>query len=186
MTLDEARSILDVKRGATHAMIREAFRRRARDLHPDRHPDVDATEKKRLAAEFARAREARDILLLVAPASAEELSSPFGSTPDATSRQSSSTYAGARRSPTAETHARPASEGTTSRSRTPGYASATASPPRHTLRFEEFVRQVDALGFGPGIRSRRYVDVAPIVAWSVVGFAVAAVGVGVYLASMAV
>ncbi|WP_240948622.1 hypothetical protein [Microbacterium salsuginis] len=40
------------------------------------------------------------------------------------------------------------------------------------------MRQADAAGFGPGIRTRRYVDVPRIAAWSVVAVAVCAVGTG--------
>nr|WP_243073794.1 DnaJ domain-containing protein [Microbacterium sp. SS28] len=40
MTLDEARAHLGVPAAATVDEIRDAFRRRARALHPDLHPDA--------------------------------------------------------------------------------------------------------------------------------------------------
>ena len=65
MTLDEARSILGVTRGASHADVRDAFRHRARQVHPDAHPSASAPQRDELAWHFDRAREARDILLLL-------------------------------------------------------------------------------------------------------------------------
>lgn len=43
MTLDEARARLGVTRAATVDEIRDAFRRRARALHPDLHPTLTTT-----------------------------------------------------------------------------------------------------------------------------------------------
>lgn len=43
------------------------------------------------------------------------------------------------------------------------------APPRVTIRFDEFVRAADAAGFGPGPRTRRWIDLPRIIAWSVVG-----------------
>ena len=49
MTLDEARETLGVVRGASITEIRDAFRRRARDVHPDRHPAETADRRRQLA-----------------------------------------------------------------------------------------------------------------------------------------
>lgn len=38
-----------------------------------------------------------------------------------------------------------------------------------TVRFDEFVRAADAAGFGPGIRTRRWIDWPRIAAWSSAG-----------------
>jgi len=37
------------------------------------------------------------------------------------------------------------------------------------VRFDEFVRAADAAGFGPGIRTRRWIDWPRVIAWSTVG-----------------
>ena len=42
------------------------------------------------------------------------------------------------------------------------------------MRFEEFVASLDATGFGPGRRSRRWIDWPRVVAWSTVGILLAA------------
>jgi DnaJ-class molecular chaperone len=62
MTLDEARAHLGVSAAATVDEIRDAFRRRARALHPDLHPHSNSDDRARLGHEFNMAREARDIL----------------------------------------------------------------------------------------------------------------------------
>lgn len=153
MTLDEARNVLGLESGASHASVREAFRLRARHLHPDRHPGADREERHRLSREFDRAREARDILLLVQPKAA---AAP--ATPSAAATSAASSYRSEPRAGTAH-----------------GASAPTAKPfagsnrPPRTLRFDEFVRQSDAAGFGPGLRSRNYHDVARIIAWSTVG-----------------
>ncbi|MCT9821125.1 hypothetical protein N3K63_12635 [Microbacterium sp. W1N] len=38
-----------------------------------------------------------------------------------------------------------------------------------TIRFDDFVRAADAAGFGPGTRTRRWIDWPRIIAWSLVG-----------------
>lgn len=63
MTVDEARAHLGITAAATVDEIRDAFRRRARALHPDLHPDADHADRARLGREFHNAREARDILV---------------------------------------------------------------------------------------------------------------------------
>lgn len=62
MTPDEACAELGVSRGATRDEIREAFRRRARLVHPDRHPEATTVDRAQLSARFDRARRARDVL----------------------------------------------------------------------------------------------------------------------------
>ncbi|BDV31255.1 hypothetical protein [Microbacterium terricola] len=52
-----------------------------------------------------------------------------------------------------------------------------------TVRFDEFVRAADAAGFGPGIRTRRWIDWPRIIAWSTVGALVALVVGGSYVAA---
>jgi hypothetical protein len=49
---------LGITSGADGAMIDEAYRRRAKDLHPDRNPDAEATERfKRLSAAYETLRD---------------------------------------------------------------------------------------------------------------------------------
>jgi hypothetical protein len=49
---------LGITSGADPAMIDEAYRRRAKDLHPDRNPDAEATERfKRLSAAYETLRD---------------------------------------------------------------------------------------------------------------------------------
>ncbi|MDL9978593.1 J domain-containing protein [Microbacterium sp. ASV49] len=150
MTLDEARAQLGVTAGATVDEIRDAFRQRARELHPDLHPSADAADRARLGREFNSAREARDILVRYTSDPLRKPSHPkpqpsYASTPP-------------RQAPT-----RPPRSG------------STAPPPRVTMRFEEFVAWTDAAGFGAGARSGRYVDWARIIVWSTLGLAVAGV-----------
>jgi hypothetical protein len=42
--------------------LKMAFKRLARALHPDKHPDADAAQRRQLALEFAAVREAYEIL----------------------------------------------------------------------------------------------------------------------------
>ncbi len=172
MTLDEAREALGVSRGASVAEIRDAFRRRAREVHPDRHPSADDARRRHLGREFDRAREAHDILVKFtndsarraadAPKGASASTSgvrPRPSTPPFTGASPSSTTA----PPPRRERARPR----TSESRPPSEA------PRVTVRFDEFVRAADATGFGPGARTRRWIDWPRVIAWSTVGALVA-------------
>lgn len=164
MTLDEAREALGLARGATVKEVRDAFRRRARDLHPDRHPMAADAERRRLSLAFDRARQARDILVT------------FESTPSASSapRGPQSSASGSTRPST--TTAPPRRE--RARPRTSESSRRTGAP-RVTVRFEEFVRAADAAGFGPGSRTRRWIDWPRAIAWSTVGVAAGAiVGVG--------
>lgn len=171
MTLDEARDSLGVSRAATVEEIRDAFRRRAREVHPDRHPSADAAQRARFAREFDRAREARDILVRftgeparsAAPASAGSSSAHAASS--AGSRPTTTTTAPPRE------RARPR----TSETRRP------AAAPRVTMRFDEFVSAADAEGFGIGRRTRRLIDWPRVIAWSTVGVAVALVFGGSYI-----
>src|SRR5215207_6981887 len=66
MTLEEARDLLGVGRGASRTDLNRAFQRKARHLHPDMHPDADVEARRRLALGFDELRQARDILLLLA------------------------------------------------------------------------------------------------------------------------
>ena len=147
MTLDEARSILGVARGASHASVRDAFRVRARQVHPDSHPTASPAQRIRLAEEFDRAREARDILLLL---------------PDGPPRPGPST--GAAPPPP---YRPPAPPPPPPPWRPP--AESSKRPQQRTLRFDEFVRVVDAAGFGPGHRSSPHRDTARLIVWSTVG-----------------
>lgn len=160
MTLDEARTHLGVTAAATLDEIRDAFRKRARALHPDLHPHADATDRARLGREFNNAREARDILVR------------YTSDPLRRSAPSRSVH------PHHTTASRP---GATRPASAP--PNRTAPPPRVTMRFDEFVAWTDAAGFGAGTRSRRYVDWTRIIVWSSLGVLVAGfVGVGLYSA----
>ena len=165
MTLDEARETLGVTRGASVTEIRDAFRRRAREVHPDRHPSEDDARRRQLGREFDRAREARDILVKFAsdPARVAAPAPPSASTPP-----SSATAPPPRRE-----RARPRTSECRPR----------PEAPRVTVRFDEFVRAADAAGFGPGTRTRRWIDWPRIVAWSTVGALVALVVGGSYVAA---
>lgn len=177
MTLDEARELLGVSRGAPAALVRERFRLRARDLHPDRHPAADRAEHERLAREFDRARQARDVLLLVAPAAGKNATDDSrGASPDpASSRSTSSRTTKSTSSPFAGP----------SQSAQAGPRARVPSPPRASLRFDEFVRQSDAAGFGPGPRTRRYHDVTRIVVWSSLGaLTLGFIGYAAYLSAV--
>lgn len=147
MTLDEARSILGVARGASHANVRDAFRRRARQVHPDAHPTATSAQRDELARHFDRAREARDILLLLPDGDAA---------PEPTARPA----------PSSSGPARPAAP-----SPPPWRPSDDPSLPPHqrTLRFDEFVQVVDAAGFGPGHRSAPARRLALPLVWLAVG-----------------
>ena len=158
MTLDEARTILGVARGASHADIRDAFRRRARLVHPDAHPTVSVAQRSDFARQFDRAREARDILLLLPDATfaPEGAPRPAAPPPGATA-SSAATNAPAPGAPSAPSPPpwRP--------SRDP------SPPPQRTLRFDEFVQVVDAAGFGPGHRSAPARRIALPLVWLAVG-----------------
>jgi hypothetical protein len=147
VTLDEARSILGVARGASHASVRDAFRLRARQVHPDSHPTASPAQRSALAREFDRAREARDILLLL---------------PDGALMPGPST--GTVPSPP---HRPPAPPPPPPPWRPP--PDSATRPHQRTLRFDEFVRVVDAAGFGPGHRSSPHRDTARLIVWSTVG-----------------
>ncbi|MFF2632921.1 DnaJ domain-containing protein [Microbacterium sp. NPDC058021] len=172
MTLDEARAVLGLERGATGEEVRKAYLRCARVSHPDRHPEADAAMRAQYAHDFDRAREARDILLLVAPATCR----PAAPEPP-------------RPAPASDRNPAPASSAPTPGSRRAARARraqprATDMPPRTTLRFEEFVRQTDAEGFGPGVKTGLYRDLTRVVVWS--GLALVAGGVGAGMVLLAV
>ncbi|WP_431805247.1 J domain-containing protein [Microbacterium sp. bgisy203] len=182
MTLDEAREALGVSRGASVSEIRDAFRRRAREVHPDRHPSEDDATRRRLGREFDRAREARDILVkftndsarIAAPAPAGAGTSRTDERPRPSTAPPASTPSSPTNSPPPRRErARPR----TSESRPQPEA------PRVTVRFDDFVRAADAAGFGPGIRTRRWIDWPRIIAWSTVGTLVALVVGGGYVAA---
>lgn len=157
MTLDEARAHLGVSPAATVDEIRDAFRRRARALHPDLHPSADHDDRARLGREFNSAREARDILIRY---TSDPLRRPHPAfRPPATPKQSAEPESQARpRAPRTETQTPP---------------NSSAPPPQVTMRFDEFVAWTDAAGFGAGTRSRRYVDWTRIIVWSTLGFLIA-------------
>ena len=156
MTLDEARACLYVSPGATANEIRQAFRRRALIVHPDRHPDAGPDELSMLEAEFNRAREARDILVRF---TLDPLRSPSPAWPP-----------------------RPAATASRPTYRTPPPPPPPAPEPipqAHpaatvTMRFDEFVAWWDAFGFGAGHRSPLAADWPRIAVWA----ALAAVAIG--------
>lgn len=159
MTLDEARRTLGVTRSAGVSEIRDAFRRRAREVHPDRHPSADDATRARLGREFDDARRARDMLIAFeadAARAAKDASHraprPQTSTPSSPPRTAST-------APPTRERARPRTSESRSR----------PTAPRVTVRFDDFVRASDAAGFGPGTRTRRWVDWPRVIAWSVVG-----------------
>jgi hypothetical protein len=159
MTLDEARECLSVPRDANVQQVQEAFRTKARLVHPDRHPDAAADEHARLSQEFDRARRARDALVSWARQSA---STPTATRPSAPTSPHPTPPPHTEHVPTdpPRQRARPR----TSESRQP-----SPEPARVTLRFEEFVRLTDAAGFGVGQRTRRHIDWPRIIAWTTVG-----------------
>jgi hypothetical protein len=161
MTLDEARAHLGVSAAATVDEIRDAFRRRARVLHPDLHPDVDDAARARLGRDFHNAREARDLLV-------RYISDPLRKPASATTEQ------------------KPTPPSTSSRTAPPKPSEskgATPPPPRVTMRFDEFVAWTDAAGFGPGARTPRYVDWTRIIVWAALGLVVVALVGGMVLAA---
>jgi len=147
MTLDEARVILGLTRGASHTAIRDAFRRRARQVHPDSHPTASVAQREGLAREFDLAREARDILLLLPDAAADPATPPV---------------------PPPPSMAHPAAPPPWPPPPVPPREPRTA-PLQRTLRFDEFVQVVDAAGFGPGHRTQPHRDVPRLLVWSTVG-----------------
>lgn len=182
MTLDEARETLGVSRSASVSEIRDAFRRRAREVHPDRHPSEDEARRRQLGREFDRAREAHDILVkftsdpgrVAAAASGGATTHPGGTTHAAqTDARGGARPQTATAPPPPRERARPRTS--ESRPRT--------EAPRVTIRFDDFVRASDAAGFGPGTRTRRWIDWPRVVAWSSVGaLAVVIIG-GSYVAA---
>jgi hypothetical protein len=150
MTLDEARTHLGVTAVATVDEIRDAFRRRARALHPDLHPDANPEDRARLGREFNSAREARDILVSY---TSDPLRKPH---------------------PTHQPSDRPAyaSRPQAARAEPRRQATASAPPPRVTMRFDEFLVWTDTAGFGAGTRSPRYIDWTRIIVWSSLGLLV--------------
>jgi len=181
MTLDEARGCLGLTRGATVEQIQEAFRVRARQVHPDRHPHATESERHAMAVEFDRARRARDALVQWATHEAGSSTTPTAAPPQPEDAPGPAAAPPSdARHPEPEPEPRPRARPRTSETRT------TAPPPppeRVTMRFDEFVAFTDAAGFSVGKRSGRYIDWARIIAWSTVGALAASVAVGVVLAS---
>lgn len=150
MTLDEARAHLGVTAAATVDEIRDAFRRRARALHPDLHPNAHPDDRARLGREFNNVREARDILVT-------HTSDPLrkrhpAHQPSAASQQTAQAQA--------------------PRTEAPRQTTPSSPPPRVTMRFDEFVTWTDTAGFGAGTRTPRYIDWARIIVWSSLGLLV--------------
>ena len=58
-----AYTLLGVERDADAAEIRRAFRRLARELHPDRHPQASEPERRALAVKFAQVAAAYQALV---------------------------------------------------------------------------------------------------------------------------
>ena len=169
MTLDEARTCLGLGRDASAADIHRAFRARARQVHPDLHPEAPEVDRARLSSDFDRARAARDALLSWSTLREH----PREATPQARTTPTPATPA----APTPEAPPRPRARPRTSETR------REAAAPRVTMRFEEFVAFTDAAGFGIGQRTRRMTDWTRIIVWSTLGVMIAAVvGACVYLA----
>lgn len=61
MTIPEALSVLELKVPVTHEDIKKAFRRKAKELHPDRH--LDPHQQKVASQGFISAKKASDFLL---------------------------------------------------------------------------------------------------------------------------
>lgn len=163
MTLDEARTCLGLGRDASAADIHRAFRARARQVHPDLHPEAPEVDRARLSSEFNRARAARDALLSWSTLREH----PREATPQARTTPTPA-------APTPEAPPRPRARPRTSETR------RESAAPRVTMRFEEFVAFTDAAGFGIGQRTRRTTDWTRIVVWStlevvIAGFAEACV-----------
>jgi hypothetical protein len=190
MTLDEARRCLDVASGASGDEIREAFRRRAREVHPDRYPGIGPADRKRLEADFDRVREARDILLRYTfdplrtppPTAPTSPSEPVPSSRRAYREQQASGTASAPRVANSGRMTSTWPTGAASGPVHPDSATSEEPPirrrpaPRVTMRFDEFVAWSDAAGFGAGLRTAFPRDWARVVAWSVVGLCVTVVG----------
>lgn len=170
MTLDEARECLSVPRGASVEQVQEAFRSKARLVHPDRHPGAADAERALLSQEFDRARRARDALVSWARQSASTPAAPPAAHP------APSAPTPPRDSP-ADPPPRPRARPRTSETRRP-----SPEPERVTMRFEEFVVFSDAAGFGVGQRTRPYTDWPRIIAWSTVGTLVGGLAVASALA----
>lgn len=189
MTLDEARDCLSLARGASIEEVQEAFRSRARDVHPDRHPHASPAQRTALSEEFDRARRARDALVQW---------TRYAETPGGTSWATTFTDAAsapsaprrdAPREPAQEPPAEPAPEPPPrprARPRTSESRRPAPEPERVTMRFDEFVVWSDAAGFNVGQRSRRYIDWARIIVWSALGVVIAAMVAAMTLASMGV
>ncbi|WEK13885.1 MAG: DnaJ domain-containing protein [Candidatus Microbacterium phytovorans] len=184
MTLDEARTCLGLDRDASTSDIHRAFRARAREVHPDRHPGAHDADRARLASEFDRARAARDALLswaALAPASPGGASGAASGREAARGPEDASHRASSASSPAdAPSHPEKAPTDPPPRRRARPRTSETRRPeaaPRVTMRFEEFVAFTDAAGFGIGRRSRRWIDWPRVIAWSSVGVLAAAIAV---------
>lgn len=182
MTLDEARETLDVPRGASVAEIRDAFRRRAREVHPDRHPSASEARRRELSRSFDRAREARDILVTFTTDSARVAAPAAGDATRRSGAPTSATPSTASDGAHSHTATAPPPRRERARPRT-SESRPRAEAPRVTIRFDEFVRAADAAGFGPGPRTRRWTDWPRIIAWSTVGALVALIGGGSYIAA---
>ena len=178
MTLDEARDCLSVDRGASVEQIQEAFRIRAREVHPDRHPHASPAERTALLAEFDRARRARDALVQWARYANTPFqgNAPAGATHHATRATTPPKEPQSEPQPAPDQTREPAPEPPPrqrARPRTSESRRSAPEPERVTMRFDEFVAWTDAAGFSIGARSPRYVDWARIIVWSVLGALVA-------------
>lgn len=182
MTIDEARTCLGLGRDAGVQEIREAFRVRAREVHPDRHPDADPYGRRRLELEFDRARTARD-LLVTHVGDTGRMPAPSATAASRSAQPEASSRRAYRESQTAQP--RPS---TRPRPRTAPLRTAPPladPPPRVTLRFDEFVQWTDGLGFSTGRVAPRPIDWTRVAIWSATGAAVlivATAGVWVPLA----
>ncbi|MGN6742405.1 MAG: DnaJ domain-containing protein [Amnibacterium sp.] len=68
MSREDAAALLGVGPDATARVVRNAFLRAARRVHPDLHPEADAAERRAATERFDALVRARELLLSPAPA----------------------------------------------------------------------------------------------------------------------
>lgn len=81
MNIADSYRLLGLRTGATHEDIKAAYRRLARQLHPDLNPNDDRAQER-----FIRITEAYQFLLSVIPAAAHSEETPESNSPEITVR----------------------------------------------------------------------------------------------------